>query len=313
MTVHERCVGDVTIIDVGGRITEDGAEALRALVQPLVRQGRVKIVFDLQETPYIDTTALGEIVRAHTSATRGGGGLKLLHVRPKVHTLLTITRLDAAGNPLPAGSTATPSFVRFDGVTGHFSTFAVVIVSGTSNSPPHAVADAATLTTGTSVMINVLANDSDPNGDHLTVTSVTQPASGHGTVTINTNGTLTYTQTVFVNGTETFTYTIGDGHDGTATATVTVTIKLSARIGIDMLRSQVQHAGLRRGVQLSLDCKLRAAQQALAKGNSRAAANLLNAFANEVRALKRARLLPASLADLWLLENANILSEIGRR
>jgi len=226
---------------------------------------------------------------------------------------VTITRLDAAGNPLPAGSTATPSFVRFDGVTGHFSTFAVVIVSGTSNSPPHAVADAATLTTGTSVMINVLANDSDPNGDHLTVTSVTQPASGHGTVTINTNGTLTYTQTVFVNGTETFTYTIGDGHDGTATATVTVTIKLSARIGIDMLRSQVQHAGLRRGVQLSLDCKLRAAQQALAKGNSRAEANLLNAFANEVRALKRARLLPASLADLWLLENANILAEIGRR
>ena len=95
VTVHERCVGDVTIIDVGGRITEDGAEALRAVVQPLVRQGRVKIVFDLQETPYIDTTALGEIVRAHASATRGGGGLKLLHVRPKVHTLLSVTRLDA--------------------------------------------------------------------------------------------------------------------------------------------------------------------------------------------------------------------------
>ena len=63
MTVRERCVGDVTIIDVGGRITEDGAVALRALVQPLVHQGRVKIVFDLQKTPYMDTTALGEIVR----------------------------------------------------------------------------------------------------------------------------------------------------------------------------------------------------------------------------------------------------------
>ena len=95
MTVHERCVGDVTILDVGGRITEDGAVALRALVQPLVRQGRVKIVFDLHDASYIDTTALGEIVRAHATAARQGGGLKLLHVAPKVHDLLTITRLDS--------------------------------------------------------------------------------------------------------------------------------------------------------------------------------------------------------------------------
>jgi anti-sigma B factor antagonist len=95
MTVHERCVGDVTILDVGGRITEDGAEALRALVQPLVRRGLVKIVFNLHDTSYIDTMALGEIVRAHASAARQGGGLKLLHVTPKVHELLTVTRLDS--------------------------------------------------------------------------------------------------------------------------------------------------------------------------------------------------------------------------
>jgi anti-sigma B factor antagonist len=95
VTVHERCVGDVTIIDVDGRITEDGAQALRALVQPLVRQGRIKIVFDLHNTPYIDTTALGEIVRAHAKAASEGGGLTLLHVTPKVHELLAITRLDS--------------------------------------------------------------------------------------------------------------------------------------------------------------------------------------------------------------------------
>ena len=95
MTVHERCVGDVTILDVDGRITEDGAEALRALVQPLVRQGRVKIVFDLHNTPYIDTIALGVLVRSHATATREGGGLRLLHVTPRVHELLSITRLDS--------------------------------------------------------------------------------------------------------------------------------------------------------------------------------------------------------------------------
>jgi anti-sigma B factor antagonist len=112
VTVHERCVGDVTIIDVAGRITEDGAVALRALVQPLVRQGRVKIVFDLQETPYIDTTALGEIVRAHASATRGGGGLKLLHVTPKVHQLLTITHLDSVLGEFDDEATVVNSFER---------------------------------------------------------------------------------------------------------------------------------------------------------------------------------------------------------
>lgn len=95
MTVHERCVGDVTIIDVDGRITEDGANALRALVQPLVRQGRVKIVFNLHGVPYIDTTALGEIIRAHASLTQHGGGLKLLHGAPRIHELLMVTRLDS--------------------------------------------------------------------------------------------------------------------------------------------------------------------------------------------------------------------------
>jgi anti-sigma B factor antagonist len=93
--VHERCVGDVTILDVEGRITEDGANALRALVQPLVRQGRVKIVLNLRGTPHIDTTALGEIIRAHASVTQHGGALKLLHSAPRIHELLVVTRLDS--------------------------------------------------------------------------------------------------------------------------------------------------------------------------------------------------------------------------
>jgi anti-sigma B factor antagonist len=108
--VHERCVGDVTIIDIGGRITEEGAQALRAVVQPLVRQGRVKIVFDLHDASYIDTTALGEIVRAHASATREGGGLKLLHVAPKVHALLAITRLDSVLRQFDDETAALSSF-----------------------------------------------------------------------------------------------------------------------------------------------------------------------------------------------------------
>jgi hypothetical protein len=222
---------------------------------------------------------------------------------------VTIIRLDASGNPLPAGSTATPASVRFEGVTGHFSTFAVVIVSGTSsNGPPVARNDTAVLNSAPSTTVNVLANDTDPNGDHLTVTTVTQPASDHGVVTINANSTLTYKQTVFVNGTETFTYTISDGHGGTDTATVSVTVNLPARVGIDMLLAQVRGSALNHGLQTGLTAKLTAAQQSLARGNPRAAANQLTAFANEVRALERAHMLAAEQADLWLLEVGNILA-----
>ena len=112
MTVHERTVGEVTIIDVDGRITDDGADTLRAAVQPLFRQDRVKIVFNLQGVPYIDTTALGEIIRAHVGATRRGGGLKLLHVTPRVHELLMITRLDSVFGQFDDEANALNSFAR---------------------------------------------------------------------------------------------------------------------------------------------------------------------------------------------------------
>jgi anti-sigma B factor antagonist len=110
--VHERCVGDVTILDVDGRITEDGANALRALVQPLVRQGRVKIVLNLRDTPYIDTTALGEIIRAHASVTQHGGALKLLHGARRIHELLVVTRLDSVLGQFDNEADALQSFAH---------------------------------------------------------------------------------------------------------------------------------------------------------------------------------------------------------
>ncbi|HEX4417472.1 MAG TPA: Ig-like domain-containing protein, partial [Kofleriaceae bacterium] len=84
---------------------------------------------------------------------------------------------------------------------------------------PIAMPDTAT-STGSPIDIPVLANDSDPDGDSLTVTAVTQPASG--TVTINPDGTVHYVPDPAFTGTATFTYTVSDGHGGTATATVTV-------------------------------------------------------------------------------------------
>ncbi|KAA9012094.1 DUF4347 domain-containing protein [Sphingobium limneticum] len=89
------------------------------------------------------------------------------------------------------------------------------------NDAPVAVNDSATTAEDTLVTIPVLANDSDPDGDPLTVTAAT---ALHGTVTINANGTLTYRPNANYNGTDTISYTISDGQGGTANATVAVTI-----------------------------------------------------------------------------------------
>ena len=70
--------------------------------------------------------------------------------------------------------------------------------------------------------IDVLPNDTDPDGDTLNIDDFTQPA--HGTAGSNGNGTLTYTPDPNYSGTDSFTYTIRDGNGGTATATVSITI-----------------------------------------------------------------------------------------
>jgi VCBS repeat-containing protein len=92
------------------------------------------------------------------------------------------------------------------------------------NDNPSAVNDTATAKKNGSVVIAVLANDSDVDiGDTITLVSVTQGTKG-GTVTKNANGTVTFKPKNGFTGTDTFTYTISDGHGGTATATVTVTV-----------------------------------------------------------------------------------------
>lgn len=86
---------------------------------------------------------------------------------------------------------------------------------------PDANPDTATTNEDTPVVIAVLTNDTDPNGDPLTVTTATAP---NGSVTINADGTLNYTPVANFNGTDTITYTITDpaGHQASSTVAVTV-------------------------------------------------------------------------------------------
>ncbi len=94
--------------------------------------------------------------------------------------------------------------------------------SAADNNPPVAVDDSASTAEDTSVTVAVLANDSDPDGDTVSLSSVGTPANG--SATNNGDGTVTYDPNANFNGTDTFTYTIGDGRGGSDTGTVTVTV-----------------------------------------------------------------------------------------
>ncbi|HHY54488.1 MAG TPA: tandem-95 repeat protein [Chloroflexi bacterium] len=94
-------------------------------------------------------------------------------------------------------------------------------VPDTSNKAPEPVVDVATTVQGAAVTVNVLANDTDANGDALTVTSVSKPQFG----TATTDGQqVTYTPNANFVGSDSFSYFISDGKDGTAASSVTVTV-----------------------------------------------------------------------------------------
>jgi len=100
-----------------------------------------------------------------------------------------------------------------------------------TNQPPIAVDDIATTEAGSSVTIDVLANDYDIDNDALSVTDVTTPQ--YGSAVINADNTVTYTANVNFVGTDTFDYTISDGKGGADTATVTITV-VPKEVAIDI-------------------------------------------------------------------------------
>ena len=87
--IDTRKVGDVTVVDVSGRITlGEGSSALRDVLRDLSAQGNKKILLNLSEVSYIDSSGIGELVSGFTSVSNGGGTLKLLGLTKRVKDLL---------------------------------------------------------------------------------------------------------------------------------------------------------------------------------------------------------------------------------
>ena len=94
MVIEERVVGDVTILDLKGKMTlGEGDELLKDKINSLIHQGQKNLLLNLEGVPYIDSAGLGEIVRTYTTVSRQGGALKLVNLTKRITDLLSITKL----------------------------------------------------------------------------------------------------------------------------------------------------------------------------------------------------------------------------
>jgi anti-sigma B factor antagonist len=94
MKANTRQVNGVTVVDMSGRITlGEGSVILRDTIRDLLSRGSKKILLNLGDVTYIDSSGIGELVSAFTSVRNQGGELKLLNLTKKVHDLLQITKL----------------------------------------------------------------------------------------------------------------------------------------------------------------------------------------------------------------------------
>jgi anti-sigma B factor antagonist len=89
-----RQVGDVTVVDAAGRITlGEGATTFRDIIRDLAAGGHRKILLNLAEISYIDSSGIGELVSGFTTVANQGGTVKLLNLTKRVQDLLQITKL----------------------------------------------------------------------------------------------------------------------------------------------------------------------------------------------------------------------------
>ena len=95
LNISERQVGDVTILDMDGKITiGEGSVALRTAIRRLLEEGKKKILLNLGKVGYVDSSGIGELVSSFTAIGKEEGGqLKLLNLTQKIKDLLTITKL----------------------------------------------------------------------------------------------------------------------------------------------------------------------------------------------------------------------------
>lgn len=94
LNISERQAGDVTVLDMSGKVTiGEGSVALRNTIRRLLGEGKKKILLNLADVGYIDSSGIGELVSSFTAVNKESGSLKLLNLTQKIQDLLAITKL----------------------------------------------------------------------------------------------------------------------------------------------------------------------------------------------------------------------------
>ena len=118
MEIVERTAGDITILDLNGKLTTGGgAELLRDKVTSIVFQGQTKVLLNLGGVPYMDSGGLGELVRCSMAARRANGAVKLVNLTSRITDLLTITKLLTVFDTFDTEAEALASFGAAAAVT----------------------------------------------------------------------------------------------------------------------------------------------------------------------------------------------------
>jgi len=113
MTVSDRSVGNVTILDVSGNVTlNDGAEQVRDKVRSVLQQGQKFLLMNLSKVSYMDSAGLGELVQAYSTVAKQGGKLKLVSPTKRLQDLLVITKLATVFDSFEDEPTAIASFPK---------------------------------------------------------------------------------------------------------------------------------------------------------------------------------------------------------
>jgi anti-sigma B factor antagonist len=111
MKIEMRTVGDVRILDCSGKITlGEGTMAVRNTVRDILKDNGKKILLNLANVNYIDSSGIGELVSTYTTVTNNGGQLKLLNLTKKINELLQITKLLTVFQVFDSESAAIASF-----------------------------------------------------------------------------------------------------------------------------------------------------------------------------------------------------------
>ena len=113
--IREKEVEGVIVLSVDRALKGTGEISLKERIDELVAEGRLQILIDMRDIPYVDSAELGRLIRAHLSVRKAGGRVRLCNVPDRVLSLLKITHLDTVLDLYSTEEEALAAFTLADG------------------------------------------------------------------------------------------------------------------------------------------------------------------------------------------------------